>query len=298
MPETRYPLRHGDRRRSELTRLVDISVILPVYNTAPYLQRVIDALRRQDYPSDRYELIFVDNGSTDGSLELLRDQPDLRVLTEARRGAYAARNLGIAQAQGRILAFTDSDCFALPDWLSTIADEFENPRTSASSISMIAEYENRKAAYVSRSQDPSVYYGYTNNMAVRRAAMDRIGPFARLGRGSDTVFVRQVAETIGCDAVRYAPSMQVRHAEMQTVLGYYFKMMTYRRNRQVAGEIISVRTLKSTERWRLYREMARARGLMEAVWLMALLAGGAMAWWWGGRLPHPAPQTQDIRSST
>ena len=81
-----------------------ISVIVPVYNSGKYLERCVKALLNQDYPKSDYELIFIDNGSTDDSVAIMKGHPELRTLSEKSPGSYAARNRGITQAKGDILA--------------------------------------------------------------------------------------------------------------------------------------------------------------------------------------------------
>jgi glycosyltransferase involved in cell wall biosynthesis len=269
-----------------------ISVIVPVYNNAHHLSRVVQALLQQDYPRDRYELIFVDNGSVDNSLEILQRCPELSVYSEAEPGSYAARNRGISHARGEILAFTDSDCFPHAGWLKSIdralsADHAKlvlGPRLSVGSSScvrLLASYENNKTQLVCRSDDPSVYYGYTNNMAVKKPVMDRIGPFLQLDRGADTIFVSRVAQTFSCDAVSYCPEMFVQHAELNSVRNYCKKMKTYGRSRTANHHILPVRSLNTAERWKAFRTTARGLGLVDSAKLFSLLALGAGAWWFG-----------------
>ena len=88
-----------------------LSVIVPVYNVASYLPECLDSLLGQSLAD--LEVIAVDDGSTDGCLEILRryaaGDPRLRVLTQENSGQGAARNLGVAEARGRFLTFCDSD---------------------------------------------------------------------------------------------------------------------------------------------------------------------------------------------
>ncbi len=65
-----------------------ISVIVPVYNTAQYLERVIEALLVQDFPREEFELIFVDNDSEDNSRAILGHHPQIRVFDETRIGRH------------------------------------------------------------------------------------------------------------------------------------------------------------------------------------------------------------------
>lgn len=89
-----------------------VSVVMPVYNAAAYLAGSIASVRAQTWP--HWELLAVDDGSRDGSLELLRElaasDPRVRPLPQARNaGVAAARNAGIEAARGRWIAFLDSD---------------------------------------------------------------------------------------------------------------------------------------------------------------------------------------------
>lgn len=92
-----------------------VSAIVPVYNGAHCLPRCLESLRRQTHP--RVEIIVVDDGSTDGTPELV--QPPARLLaTGGRKGAGAARNVGARAATGAVLFFTDADVVAPPDWIA------------------------------------------------------------------------------------------------------------------------------------------------------------------------------------
>lgn len=100
--------------------LPQASVIVPVYNAADALPRLVASLRAQDYPRDRFEIILVDNNSTDGSAELIRGFGDVIGLSQTKwQGPGATRNAGIERARGDVLAFIDADCWARPDWLGT-----------------------------------------------------------------------------------------------------------------------------------------------------------------------------------
>jgi len=95
-----------------------VSVIVPVLNDARRLDGCLAALERQTYPPDRYEVRVVDNGSTDGSGDVVARFPHTLLAHEREAGSYAARNRGIALARGDVLCFTDADCIPADDWLA------------------------------------------------------------------------------------------------------------------------------------------------------------------------------------
>jgi glycosyltransferase involved in cell wall biosynthesis len=100
---------------------MEISVIIPAYNNRPVLERALQALAAQTISRDRYEIVIVDDGSTDGTAEMaqrFRGLVQMQYLSQANRGRAAARNLGARAARGRILVFLDSDFWAAPHLLA------------------------------------------------------------------------------------------------------------------------------------------------------------------------------------
>src|SRR5512142_1220020 len=105
-----------------------ISVIVPVKNGADTLGDCLQALLSQTglaYGSD-YEIIVVDDGSTDGTARLA-ESFGVTVHRQANAGPASARNAGAMLARGRYLAFTDADCTPAPDWLYEMVKPFEDP---------------------------------------------------------------------------------------------------------------------------------------------------------------------------
>ena len=94
-----------------------VSVIVPVYNGERTIRDCIESLLHLNYPSDRYEIIIVDNDSTDATATLVQKYPVKYVLENSCRARATARNAGARIATGDLLAFIDADCVADPLWL-------------------------------------------------------------------------------------------------------------------------------------------------------------------------------------
>jgi glycosyltransferase involved in cell wall biosynthesis len=100
---------------------MDVSVVIPTYNNVRVLARTLDALLAQTFPPDRYEIVVIDDGSTDGTAEMVRrvcGPVSIRYVAQPNSGRAAARNLGARVARGRIVLFLDSDFFADPALLA------------------------------------------------------------------------------------------------------------------------------------------------------------------------------------
>lgn len=104
-----------------------VSVIIPTFNRKQRLLQCMESLRKQDYPRHKYEIIIVDDGSQEavsGYLSLRKKNSSI-IRQPFNKGAAAARNMGLKQAKGRIVAFLDDDCQPLPNWLTTIIRTFD-----------------------------------------------------------------------------------------------------------------------------------------------------------------------------
>lgn len=103
------------------------SVVVACYNGSRTLRTCLNSLQHLNYPD--YEVIVVDDGSTDETPEICREFPFIRYLRQDNRGLSDARNAGIEASSGEIVAFTDADCRPDPDWLyhtvsELVADDF------------------------------------------------------------------------------------------------------------------------------------------------------------------------------
>ena len=284
---------------------MDISVVVPCYNSERYLPRCLEALLSQSFSTARYEVIVVDNGSTDRSVGLIRGYGRVRLVEASRRGSYVARNAGVQAARGRILAFTDSDCVVCPTWVEQIAAAMEDPQTAVvlgarrfaretRVLASLADYEIEKAHYVFSQNDPDVYYAYTNNMAVRRQIFERVGPFVELARGADVVFISRVIEVRGCTSVRYRPDLLLRHLEISRWFDWPRKMFIYGRSYSRYRGMSRTRPLTYRSRVKILRrtidrhQYGRARAML----LVAMLAITAIGFELGKHLGGTPPSAR------
>lgn len=266
---------------------MEISVIVPCRNEERHVAQCLEALLGQRFPAGEYEILLADNMSTDRTVEIAGRYPGVKVIREEKLSSYAARNAAAREARGRILAFTDADCEADPDWLETIAGAMRDDRTvlvlgarrfarAGVVLNAVADYETERARLIYEQHDPRIYYAYTNNLAVRREAFDRCGPFVEIARGGDVVFASRVVAAYGCDALRFVESMRIRHLEIDRWYAWHRKMWIYGQSYQRYHTLSGTRPLFYSERLRI---VWRASAKSPMPWLRAplLLASGLAA---------------------
>ena len=160
-----------------------ISVQICSHNREHLLRRSLLALFAQDLPKDEYEIVFVDDGSTDGTLamatELAKTAPcTLKVLTKQQGGLSRARNLGIRNCEGEVLLFMDDDTFADPNLLREhLVLHDQNPRCVVIGwVNHVTELE-LTGPRVYQMADYSRSFFWTSNVSVRKCFVDEVGGF-------------------------------------------------------------------------------------------------------------------------
>ena len=123
------------------------SVIIPAYNAEHTLARTLKALHHQTVPREEYEIIVVDDGSTDRTGEIAQALAD-RVLFQENQGPAAARNAGVRAARGDIVLFTDADCEPLPDWLEKMTAPFSDPEVVGTKGAYLTRQRSLMARFV------------------------------------------------------------------------------------------------------------------------------------------------------
>lgn len=211
------------------------SVIIPVYNDSEGLARCLASLDEQTYPEDRYEVIAVDNNSSESIDDALARCAQARSVFEKTPGSYAARNRGLATARGDVLAFTDADCRPEASWLENGVralkqmDEpglvggrvefcFQNPgHPLFFELVETSLFLNQKASVQRR------HFAVTANMFTTRVVVDKLGPFdAALQSGGDREW-GQRAHQAGL-SVQYAPDACVQHSTRDSAEALFKKV--------------------------------------------------------------------------
>jgi len=122
-----------------------ISVIVPAYNAEDSLGDCLAALQAQTLDRDQYEILVVDDGSTDETPEVAR-RCGIRLIRQPNAGPAVARNRGAQAARGEILLFTDADCAPAPDWIERMTDPFRDPEVAGAK----GVYRTRQREWVAR----------------------------------------------------------------------------------------------------------------------------------------------------
>ena len=191
-----------------------ISVIVPVYQAQAYLDTCVNSILTQTFPD--FELILVDDGSTDDSLRLCnvyqQQDPRVRVLHQSNQGVSTARNVGIEQASGQFLAFVDADDWVEPSFLQCLHDAIGTAQISLCGVADEAPFAppREEIALQDMRIHPSRYaqLAYTNyavNKLYRRELLLPEGPrfVPDMKRGEDAAFVSACLQK--CDRMAACP---------------------------------------------------------------------------------------------
>ncbi|HET7697252.1 MAG TPA: glycosyltransferase [Vicinamibacterales bacterium] len=179
-----------------------LSVILPTFDRAPSLERAIAALLRQSAPPETYEVIVVDNNSTDRTAEVVTAFADRRVrlIREPRQGLSFARNAGLAASGAPVVAFTDDDVEVAPDWVETIVSTLaRHPGVDGIGGRVLPAWENGRPRWLTREHwAPLALQDHGDS----RRVFDRATPIGLIG--ANVAFRRTVFDRVGT----FSPSVQ------------------------------------------------------------------------------------------
>ena len=218
-----------------------ISIVVPTYARPERLRECLAALVRQTMPADTFEIVVVDDGSPQPiapAADTTPAGPTIRIIRQPNAGPSAARNRGVAEARGELIALTDDDCLPMPDWLESLVTAHRQcpealvggitfngltddvfATTSQMIIDLVYEHFNTEEA--------SAYFLTSNNILCSRAAYSELGGF-------DTSFPRAGAEDRDfCDRwrasgrlLRLVPAARIEHRHAQNLkqfLGLHYR---------------------------------------------------------------------------
>ena len=186
------------------------SVVLPTRGRAAYLEVALDSLAAQDL-AEPWELIVVDDGSSDGTRALLERRGVRSLRLDPPRGLNPARNAGIAAAASDLVAFTDDDVRAPAGWLQALVEGARrHPGAEAFGGPIRPRFEGRTPRGCGREEPPlttldlgphdtSAELVWGANMAVRRSALERVGGFDETihGGGDEQEWLERLHEAGG-----------------------------------------------------------------------------------------------------
>ncbi len=266
-----------------------VSVVVPVRDGEDTIGRCLESLLNDDsHPAERREIVVVDNGSGDGTAAVVRDHP-VKLIAEPEPGLSRARNRGIAASEGEIVAFTDADCYVSRGWLGELTAGFDGDADGAAAVTaeVVPYPPTTPAERYSARRKPSVVgwqEGLTEpwfcfmNTAVRREALDRVGPF-------DPAFAG-----VGCEDIDFA----WRFADAGLVVHRQARPVVFHRQRLTVADLFR-QNLRNGRGWALLHRRYPHRAAWGARAELAAWADiGRTAFDAGrARLPGPRPAIEE-----
>ncbi len=212
-----------------------ISVVICAYNAERTMDACLASLRQLRYPN--FEVIIVNDGSTDRTLEISQRYPEMKLISQENKGLSVARNVGMENADGDIIAYTDSDCVVDPDWLTYLAYRFVHSGFVAVGGPNLPPPEDSVVASCVAAAPGGPTHVLVDdevaehipgcNMAFTKAALLEVGGFDPLHRAAgDDVDLCWKLQNNG-HAIGFSPAAMVWHFRRNTVKAYLKQQMGY-----------------------------------------------------------------------
>lgn len=232
-----------------------VSVIIPVRNREKDLARCLRSLSNLRYPAQYFEIIVVDDASSDGSLRVAAQFPVKTLAVRTRRQAAGCRNLAARQARGEILAFIDSDCVADPSWLQELLPAFRDPDVGAVGGLVdsyfeekgLDRYEKVKSSlqvstwHKRSSEQERHFYVPSCNLLIRRELFRELGGFREdlhVGEDVDLCWRLQKHGKV----VEYKPVGKVYHRHRNHLWPFFRRRFQYGTSEPVLQQLHPDRT--------------------------------------------------------
>lgn len=212
-----------------------VSVLVCAYNAAETLEDCLVSLEALDYPT--FEIIVVNDGSTDATSSIAHQHPRVRVIDTPNGGLSVARNVALAHAAGDIVAYTDADVRAHPQWLTYLVQPFlERDVAGAGGPNVVPPDDPWLAQCVARSPGAPTHVMLDDviaehvpgcNMAFRRGTLLGLGGFNPIfGSAADDVDVCWRFQAVGAE-IAFAPAALVWHHHRSSWRAYWKQQFGY-----------------------------------------------------------------------
>lgn len=228
-----------------MSRLL-FSVIIPTYNRADEIGELLDSLDRQTFSRDCFEVLIVDDGSTDNTDTIVRNHQSgcdyrIRCFRRNHAGPGPARNYGMSQAAGEYLLFIDSDCEADPDWLKALAaaiqqekpEAFGGPDAVRSNFTPLQKaIDYSMTSFITTggmrghtSRKLAKFYPRSFNMGIHRDIYAQLGGMGTLRHGQDLEFSRRIVAS-GAKVI-FIPDAIVYHKRRSSLPKFFRQMFNW-----------------------------------------------------------------------
>lgn len=195
-----------------------ISVVIPAFNEEQLIGKCVRAVKNQTFPKEEYEVLVVDNNSTDKTAEIARKLGATVIFYNQKQGFSAAKQFGAKRAGGEIIAYTDADSIPDKNWLATIDKLMQNKKlvyiggTILSTGGALMNFFFILFDYFARiNQLFGISLIWSPNMAVRKDAFMQVGGFnTTLKTSDDWEFILRIQKKFGIRSTLYTSALRVR----------------------------------------------------------------------------------------
>jgi GT2 family glycosyltransferase len=229
-----------------------VTVYIPAYNVAEFLERCIESLLKQTMPAD--EILVIDDGSRDNSAEIARRYQQVKLIQHSvNKGLAAGRNTALHAARNHLIASIDADCVAAPTWLEQLVKNLDGPQTAGVGGKLIEGIQDTtadrwRAVHMAQHwgntlvRDPRFLFGC--NCLFRKEALLSVGGYDERMRtnGEDTDISYRLRQK-NFELV-YAPSAQathLRHDTTRSILETHWRWWRFGANAYADG--VSLRSV-------------------------------------------------------